>query len=146
MELKKCTKCEKDKEPTEFRFQNKAKGLRSPWCKQCFSEHEKAKWAASPSRRESNKQRNKERRARNKQVVWDYLKQNPCKCGEANPVLLEFDHRDRDTKVESISNMLRSALAVETLMDEISKCDVMCVVCHRLRTAEQMGWYKDIVK
>jgi hypothetical protein len=36
--------------------------------------------------------------------------------------------------------------SLENLKLEIEKCEVRCVKCHRLKTADQLGWHKDIVR
>ena len=68
---------------------------------------------------------------------------NPCiTCGEDDPVVLDFDHRDGNTKIGNISDMARFSLGLDTLMKEIKKCDVLCANCHRRRTAKQQNWPK----
>jgi hypothetical protein len=87
------------------------------------------------------------RRRRNVQFVWDYLCSHPCiECGEGDPIVLEFDHREQDTKCGDISNMAGGSLGIDTLVEEIKKCDVLCANCHRRRTAKQQNWYKGIVR
>ena len=144
--MKTCTKCDISKEESQFRFRNKAKGKLAPWCKDCFSSHEKERWANDPNRRPKNVAANNIRRLRNQQMVWDYLKANPCPCGEKDPILLEFDHRDRKNKRMDICTMARTSYGPDTIMDEIAKCDVLCVSCHRRRTAAQFDWYKNIIR
>lgn len=74
------------------------------------------------------------RRKRHKMV--DAIKDVPCAdCGMKYPsIVMEFDHRDRTTKVESISRMLSRAFAWEKVLEEVAKCDIVCSNCHRLRT------------
>lgn len=61
------------------------------------------------------------------------LKSNPCMdCGKTYPPeCMDFDHV-RGTKISHVSN-LRTAKALE----EIKKCELVCAVCHRLRTMER---------
>ena len=83
-----------------------------------------------------------ERRREKRRYVFDHLKANPCvDCGETDPIVLEFDHRDPAEKLFALSKAARRTLAA--IRDEIAKCDVRCANCHRRRTAVQQGWYDD---
>ncbi len=146
METKLCTKCNTVKDCTEFRFRNKAKNTFSPWCKKCFSEYERNQWRSSKERRDSNKSHNKIRKIRNHQYVWDYLLSHPCeKCGETNPIVLQFHHSDRDDKTIEVSVLSRGSGSIAVIDAEVKKCEVLCANCHLIVTANQMGWYKHIV-
>jgi hypothetical protein len=55
-------------------------------------------------------------------------------CGETDPVVLEFDYLgDKDF---NIASSLRD-LKWQTILDEIAKCEAVCVNCHRKRTAQR---------
>ncbi len=72
--------------------------------------------------------------------LWDYLADNPCAdCGLGDPRVLEFDHRERGGKVQSVTWMAHRGLAWERIQVEIAKCDVRCANCHRRRTAQQFS-------
>ena len=63
-------------------------------------------------------------------AVSDYKREKGCrKCGEKRAYLLDFHHRNPKEKDFVISNKARCKL--ETLIEEISKCDVLCANCHR---------------
>jgi hypothetical protein len=104
-------------------------------------------WKDDSGRRHRNKTHNGERRIRNTQYVWDYLREHPCiVCGESDPVVLDFDHRDSGHKRGNICDMSRCSLGLETIKEEIGKCDILCANCHRRRTAEQQDWYKNLIR
>ena len=65
-------------------------------------------------------------------------------CGETNPIVLDFDHINPIDKTASISRMLGQNIAMATILAEVSKCEIRCAKCHRLRTAKQMGWYEGV--
>jgi hypothetical protein len=74
--------------------------------------------------------------------LGEYLQSHPCvDCGEADPLVLDFDHRDGVEKLETIA-YLRVRGNREELLAEIEKCDVRCSNCHSRRTAKQFGWSK----
>lgn len=61
---------------------------------------------------------------------------HPCECGEADPDVLQFHHRDRSTKAFSISWGIRNKLRLDVIKAEVAKCDVLCANCHlRLEAA-----------
>lgn len=63
----------------------------------------------------------------------------PCfDCGNSfPPVCMDFDLRDGEAKLFTISSNCHRARPV--LVAEISKCDIVCACCHRLRT-QKRGW------
>lgn len=46
---------------------------------------------------------------------------------------LDFDHIDND-KEKEISRAIQLGWSKEHLLSEIEKCDLVCAVCHRIRT------------
>lgn len=137
-----CTRCQEEKEFSEFRFRDKKKGTLQCWCKKCFSIYEKDKWKKSSTRRKSNIEKNKERRLRNKQFVFDYLADKSCEeCGIDDWRVLEFDHLDRSKKSFGVSDCCSRCLSIKRIQQEISKCRILCANCHRIHTREQCGWW-----
>jgi hypothetical protein len=71
--------------------------------------------------------------------LLEHLRHYPCvDCGEANPVVLEFDHIGE--KTASLSVMLAQTATREAVDAEIARCEVVCTNCHRRRTASRAGW------
>jgi hypothetical protein len=82
-------------------------------------------------------------RMRNRKLLWKYLSTHPCvDCGMANPLVLEFDHV-RGKKAGNISRMI-TRNGWTTIMREIDKCEVRCANCHRIKTATQRSYYKNL--
>lgn len=73
----------------------------------------------------------------------DYLKNHPCIiCGEADPVVLDFDHVDPSTKHKTVARMVGGGTySWARVLEEIGKCQVLCANCHRRRTHEQFGFW-----
>ena len=59
----------------------------------------------------------------------------PCMdCGRSLPIcVMEFDHRDGKEKAALVSQ-LPGRVKIETLLEEIAKCDIVCTNCHRNRS------------
>ena len=65
------------------------------------------------------------------------FKQKPCMdCGVQYPhYVMDFDHRDKKTKLTSINRMINfHSYSKEKILKEMKKCDLVCANCHRIRT------------
>lgn len=81
-------------------------------------------------------------RVRNRTWLIEYLRSHPCvDCGESDPVVLEFDHRDGTDKTREVGIMANNGCSIAKLEAETEKCDVRCANCHRRRTHKQRGWW-----
>ena len=145
--LKRCSVCKKLKDtndPTDGFNRNKARkdGYQSH-CQKCSSERGRAYYA---NNREKHKTACAEiKRAvqkANQHRVLEYLTQHPCvDCGEADPVVLEFDHV-RGVKRNHVGRMLTLGCSWGSIEKEIRKCEVRCANCHRRRTFKIAGSYR----
>lgn len=137
--MKTCTRCNKDKDVKFFSKRAKSKDGLANWCKVCFADYERERYQnGDKARKDKNKA---EIVAKNKDTLWKLLIVSKCaKCGETDPLVLEFDHRDPKTKKYAITDMLH--LSWVTILAEIAKCDVLCANCHRRRTIKQFGWWR----
>lgn len=65
------------------------------------------------------------------------LKSRPClDCGRIRPpVAMDFDHV-RGVKVTQIADMW--SWGRDKVVGEITKCDLVCCICHRIRTQDRM--------
>lgn len=78
-------------------------------------------------------------RAPRQAIVDEVKRESGCvDCGLHPEVLqvLEFDHRQDETKLFDVSDRMTSG-SLEDLKREIAKCDVVCANCHRVRTVKQ---------
>lgn len=147
METKICTKCSVPQDLENFAFLNVKTNRRKYVCKECDKKVRRAYYLANTEKvKKKCRAQNTLSRNTNGQYVWDYLKVHPCKCGETDPVALDFDHRNREEKFMEVSQMIHIGYNLEKIKEEILKCDVLCANCHRKRTAIQMGWYKYIIR
>ena len=80
-------------------------------------------------------------RYRKGKAVHEYLLIHPCvDCGEADPIVLDFDHV-RGEKKANVKRMLAGTYSLKRVFDEIAKCDVRCANCHRRATAQRGGFF-----
>lgn len=141
--MKVCSKCKRNLDTSNFNW--KFTGIRfSCYCKDCsrlyirkhYLKHKKYYLLKASKRRIEVK-------LKYFQYVGRYLSSHPCvDCGEADILVLEFDHRDRNSKVAEISRIIKQTWAYKKLVEEISKCDVRCANCHRRKTAREDNSWK----
>jgi transposase-like protein len=106
------------------------------WCRTCFAEYFRAR---GDLHRDQSGAAKKARVRALKAYVLEYLQERPCvDCGESDPVVLEFDHISE--KTASISVLVAAGVKLDVLKDEMSRCEVACVNCHRRRTARRGRW------
>jgi len=73
---------------------------------------------------------------RHKITLWvkKYKESRPCMdCNIFYPAcVMDFDHRDPKIKTKAVSKLL--GYSFKRVKEEISKCDLVCANCHRIRT------------
>jgi len=141
--VKTCSRCSEEKSLDDFSWQNKTKGKKQAWCKSCAVEHRMEKYYQNyEAEREQRDKWKKVTSDRNRALVLAHLQANPCvDCEEADILVLEFDHRDPETKEACVSERMNSWSA-KKLQFEIDKCDIRCRNCHAKRTARQRGSWR----
>jgi hypothetical protein len=126
-----------------FAFSDIARGRRQSYCRACHAAYRQAHYLRNKAEyiRRAGQQTIR-RRIENRRQVRLYLLSHPCvDCGEADPLVLDLDHRDPKGKVQAVT-WLAARRRWVIVAAEIDKCDVRCANCHRIRTAVQFGWSK----
>ena len=125
---KRCITCLGAKPLADFgKAAHKADGLQSK-CRGCIADYQR--WL----------------RHQKAIAVYEYLMTHPCvDCGEADPIVLDFDHV-RGVKRADVKKLATSShTSLPRVMEEIAKCEVRCANCHRRVTANRGGlhaWLK----
>lgn len=137
--MKQCQSCGQSKSLDDFHNQAKARDGKQSRCKVCNRKQRKAYYQTAHGK-EKNSVAGKRWADQNFRKIFDYLVQHPCVgCGESDPIVLEFDHRDQSTKSFTIGSREGLNKSWNKILEEIEKCDVRCANCHRRRTAVQCG-------
>lgn len=133
MLTKTCHKCKTTKSVNEFgRNKSRADGLQSQ-CKAC-------KKATQKSWYERNKKAQAARRRKQKERGRAYirsLKKSPCvDCDNTYPYyVMDFDHLgDKSFALANVNGQ-----SIETIKQELAKCELVCANCHRVRTHNRRG-------
>jgi hypothetical protein len=142
--LVKCYSCGELKPPDAFAWRRKAKGQRDSFCRPCRSAYGKKHYQANRQRYidQAAVVKRRLRQERTSRLI-EYFGTHPCvDCGEADPIVLEFDHL-RDKRFDIGTSILNYSWQV--ILDEIAKCEVVCANCHRRRTAIRRGAVRAIL-
>lgn len=142
--MKQCTKCLTNKSSDTDNFYKRKNGSLESTCKECSKKrtakvylsnrvHHMAVSTASRNIRQNI----------SREYIFQYLKDHPCvDCGQSNVLTLEFDHTDPIDKKNTISKMMCQGDKLDNIKKEMSKCEVRCANCHKIKTAKQQQWYK----
>jgi hypothetical protein len=134
--VKHCPRCSADLPVSAF---NRSGEGRQHWCRDCFRTYFR-------DRGDLHRRQSREARARRQEpgraLVREHLRSHPCiDCGEDEMLVLEFDHH-LGGKVASVGQLLTRAASLERIREEIARCEVVCVNCHRRRTARRAGTFR----
>lgn len=124
--MKTCSKCNLEKEPTEFYKQSRNKDGLQHQCKVCANSYMQTESTKAKYRiRSTNGAVNKAK------TFAEFKATCQCvRCGENDPVCLDFHHTDPSTKFMSIVDMVR-VYSWNRTKEEIAKCVCLCSNCHR---------------
>ncbi len=145
--MKICSICKIKKEKTDFNKKSgKKDGLQSD-CKECSKKRCKAYYNKNkPKMLKQIGDTRIVRLAKHRQMFFDLLKNCSCiDCGIKNPVVLDFDHKDGSDKKHEVSKMVHDGYSWDNIVAEINKCEVRCANCHRIKTANDQNWYKNMI-
>lgn len=134
-----CGKCKETKDINAFSIKRKARGDRQSYCIPCNRTKSKEHYDKDKTTYTARTKRNK---AKIRRFILEYLKVHPCvDCGEADPVVLDFDHV-RGEKDFNLSAAYLWGYSIKKLEVEIAKCEIRCANCHRRRTAKTGNYWK----
>jgi hypothetical protein len=143
-----CTRCGVERSIEEFIYRSKAKGIRETRCSSCtralareyYHQHRGAMRARAA-------RRNQAAREAVAAQVYAYLQGKQCvDCGERDLVVLDFDHV-RGNKRDTVGGLLsRWRPRWSQILEEIAKCEIRCVNCHRRKTAHERGYTRGMLQ
>lgn len=138
-----CSHCKKEFEESNFNW--KIKNVRrSPQCKNCSRQYLRSHYQRN-TRYYLNKAQRRNLYVKNQFHLYiaKHLLSHPCvDCGEKDISVLEFDHTDKNTKINDISTMIRKGMSFNKIVAEVEKCEVRCSNCHSKKTAIETNSWK----
>ena len=127
-----CIECKEVKPYTDFRVQSRYMLLRHPRCRTCDKVYRAECYALNKPQFVESKKR---RLAVIRQWLNEIKEADPCTdCAKFWPsYVMDFDHLDPSTKLDKVSRMVFTS-SQEEILTEITKCELVCANCHRIRT------------
>ena len=119
--------------PEDFSVRNKAEGTYQPYCKECKRTYYSKRWRQRHKHEDLARVR---RKLAPRHELMEQLKRQPCKdCGRTDhSFLMDFDHREPRNGDDALVISRMAYYSMKRFLEEIAKCDVVCVRCHRIRT------------
>lgn len=142
---RRCSRCNKWKPHTEefwVRDASKSSGFKAI-CKTCRNKYqEEVRLAQASQQGRKYTKRDSYTKRQKMDMIRSMKESTPCAdCGQKFPAyVMDFDHRPGVVKVAGIATMARMTFTWQDILTEISKCDLVCANCHRIRTHETGGW------
>jgi hypothetical protein len=132
------------KAASDFAWRRRARGQRDNYCRTCRAAYKREHYTRHHDRYVANAvQRKRALIAERTVYLFELFRERPCiDCGEADPIVLEFDHLG-PKKFNIATNLANRKW--QSILDEIATCDVVCANCHRRRTALRAGFARAVL-
>ena len=92
--------------------------------------------SANPDKRAAHRDWQRQREYAHRVWLHEYFREHHCvDCGEADPIILEFDHLRANKRNRDVASMGQASR--ERVLREIARCEVVCSNCHTRRTAKR---------
>lgn len=101
-------------------------------CRKAMTDYQRSRRNALPDVVEKNRRKVAERREKLAKLNRKLKEGKPCTdCGIIYPFfVMQFDHLDGSDKVTTVSRLWSE----KTIIEEASKCELVCANCHAIRT------------
>ena len=134
--FKRCSRCQEEKNISEYRRDKSKPDGFQYHCKQCRRNFDRSNYVQKYG--VQAKLRNNDRAAVMRAKLLEYRLEHPCiVCGEDEPACLDFHHEDPEVKEFNIGGRLTTSWT--TMAAELAKCVVLCANCHRKFHAGKMA-------
>lgn len=143
MKTRICSNCKTEKNLDEFNKDKNKKGGVGHVCKDCNKKYMRAYYTNNKQYflKDSFKRKTQNKNT-NRQKMYEYLSNCSCTdCGNNDIRVLEFDHIG--DKEFSVNQLLQEGRGWKRIMEEIQKCEVVCSNCHKIRTYDRSGSYRN---
>lgn len=137
--MKVCSNCSRLKHKPEFTKKKSSKDGLNARCRTCTRAMSKKHFDDNKDYyREKQKRRRRKIKKRIREII---LSAKDVPCIDCNKTFhfsaMDFDHV-KGKKLFNIAYAVRLQVTTKTLLEEISKCEVVCANCHRIRTYKRI--------
>ena len=123
--MKRCSLCGKMLAESKFSKNASEKSGLECQCRECRAKSRKAY-------RDAAKRYKKVHKLDSASMVSEYKSASGCIiCGEEDPLVLVFHHREPANKTNAVSQGVKRGWSRKKLLLEMLKCDVLCANCHK---------------
>lgn len=128
MDVKECTRCKEVKPLSDYCKSSRHRMGVQPQCKSCMNiAYNKSR----KKKQEHYQQVSKDRRNGLVERLREWKSQLGCSvCPETDPCCLDLHHLDPAEKESAVSDLVGHGSSWETIMEEVSKCVILCRCCH----------------
>lgn len=144
--MKTCRVCKELKSIVEFSEKGKKSNGEIKYqsmCRECNKKYQREHYKKNKDKYKK-KARDWEQRYKSEvyKFLIEYAKDGCIKCGEKHFACLQFNHIDPKTKSFSICKGITDCISIDSIKEELLKCEILCANCHAKHTAVQFGYYK----
>jgi len=136
-----CTGCSRSLPEDNFDLKDRMTGRRRARCRDCVREYSRRHYEANREEYIDRAKESNRALVARKRALVEALRSRPCAdCGQTFPsCAMEFDHRQGRlimgrNSPEAIANRAKDRRPFAVLLAELEKCDILCAVCHAIRT------------
>jgi hypothetical protein len=134
-----CTKCGLTKDVIYFSTKENGPRGFDYWCKECRKSYLSQ---YRDDNAEKTKEYDRKRIAERIQWLQELKSDTPCMdCGQIyEPYCMDYDHvPGRGQKIKSVTRMVLDNTPKDKILEEIKKCDLVCLLCHNKRTFDRFN-------
>lgn len=148
-DIRKCSVCFQNKSNNNYFYRDKMRGKLHSQCKECYIAKRQHTWQEyyykhGSKYRENALKRNKLVKEKLHSKMLEYLADKKCeKCGNNDMRVLDFDHIIPSTKSFNIARAMNDRVSWKNILTEVNKCQILCANCHKIKTAQEQGWYRN---
>lgn len=132
-----CSECEQILDISLFSSKDNCPRGFDYWCKNCRNIYKQNNYSSN-----LEEGRIKNNNKRRKRIQWFWKLKEGVHCMDCNkvyePYCMDYDHI-YNGKIKAVSRMVLDNTSKEIILEEIKKCELVCLLCHNKRTHDRFN-------